>query len=99
MSKKRICKVCGKTYEYCPSCSSDPEYWKVNYCSEGCMNVYLTFNRFVFGHITEDDVKNKLKDVDTSKFVGFYKDKYAEITAEKKDNADKVYDKRANKKK
>lgn len=49
MAKKRICKICGKEYEYCGHCPSKNviEPWRNLYCSENCRKVFAIFDKYV----------------------------------------------------
>jgi len=63
------CTVCGAEYDYCPTCA---EYryaptWMAEYDTENCKDIWLTLNKFAFGHITKDEALETLKDKDLSK--------------------------------
>ncbi len=42
--ENQVCKLCGKHYHYCGSCSPTP-YYENGYCSEECMSNY-TYDTF-----------------------------------------------------
>lgn len=61
MAKVRTCKVCGKTYSYCPNCGKEKApSWKVLFDEERCHEIFETLNRLNFNHITEDEAREKL---------------------------------------
>lgn len=63
MAKKRICKVCGKEYEYCGHCPNKNviEPWRNLYCSETCRDAYSLFDDYVSKKKSAVEVKNKLQ--------------------------------------
>lgn len=75
MRNERVCMVNSTHhYEYCPRCrqyATEPT-WKIEFCSEECRNIYMTVNKFNFGHIdvkeaTEELMKYDLSDRDNMK--------------------------------
>lgn len=59
MAYKRICRVCGKEYEYCPNCTAfatQPK-WRMNWDSEMCKAVWDIIVRYNTEHISKDEVK------------------------------------------
>lgn len=65
--KTRNCVICGSVYEYCPRCrqyDSLPK-WKINYCSEGCKNIYDTINKYAFKHITAKEAYEVVGNINT----------------------------------
>lgn len=68
----RFCTVCGKHYEYCPTCSrfSHMERWHDAYCSANCKDLYNVTAGFI-NHWQEPEVEAaRLQKLDLS-----YKDK------------------------
>ena len=54
----RYCTVCGKYYEYCPTCSrfAHMERWHDAYCSENCKDLYNVTAGFM-NHWQEPEVE------------------------------------------
>ncbi len=64
MAKKmRVCKICGKEYEYCGHCPNKNtiEPWRNLYCSENCREAFGLFEAFVTKKQSAVDVKEKLE--------------------------------------
>lgn len=66
MSKIKTCIVCGKKYEYCGHCdkSGQENRWKTNYCSENCRDIFNIVSKYVNKHISVDDAKKGLVELD-----------------------------------
>lgn len=70
---KRICKVCGNTYNYCPSCAKYAKLpswmWKCD--TEECNDIFESLSAYGMGLIEKDAVKEVLSKhnvTDYSKF-------------------------------
>ena len=73
MSDKRICVVCGSTYDYCPNC---PRYdklprWKFNFDEENCMDIWSAVNDYRANTITKEQAIKILKSKDLSHLSTF----------------------------
>lgn len=70
MRGKRTCILCGKVYQFCPSCriGGDPsETWRMLYCSDNCRKVFNILNDYHVGKkISKAEAKEKLKHCDMS---------------------------------
>lgn len=66
MSRIKTCIVCGKKYEYCGHCdkSGQENRWKTNYCSENCRDIFNIVSKYVNKHISVDDAKKGLVELD-----------------------------------
>lgn len=76
MAKKmRICKICGKEYEYCGHCpGKNPiEPWRNLYCSENCHKAFDLFDKYISKKITSTEAKSALEE------MGFVPAKVREI--------------------
>ncbi len=64
----RICKVCGKSYYYCPSCEGKEslQTWRVLTCSEECNTIFRTLQLHYQKNISNEDVAEILKGLDLS---------------------------------
>lgn len=73
--KVKECIVCGKTYEYCPSCADfkHMEAWHSIYCDENCMEINLIYRDFFRGDITKSVTSRRLKKCDLSNKKNFRK--------------------------
>lgn len=68
LKSKRICKCCGKEYEYCPHCGTkSDEMWKNLTDTKECLAVFNIVAAYNVGRVTAEQVKrvleeNKVKD-------------------------------------
>lgn len=64
----RKCILCGKEYEYCPSCPKDKDkaLWHKLYHSENCRNIFNTLNDFNFNLIDKTQAQERLSACDLS---------------------------------
>jgi hypothetical protein len=70
---KRICKVDGTVYDYCPNCDkyqNEPK-WKVSFCCENCRSVFNTLVDNSVGKLTKKQTRNALSKLDLSKMETF----------------------------
>ena len=71
LKSKRICKCCGKEYEYCPHCGSkSDELWKNLTDTKECLAVFNIVAAYNVGRATAEQVKkvleeNNIKDYST----------------------------------
>ena len=67
MSKK--CILCGKQYEYCPSCPKDKykETWYMLYDSENCRNISRALTDYNLKKISKEEAQSLLRKCDLSK--------------------------------
>ena len=62
LKSKRICKCCGKEYEYCPHCGSkSDELWRNLTDTKECREVFNIVAAYNVGRATADQVKKVLK--------------------------------------
>lgn len=85
MAKKlnRVCKVCHDQYYFCPNCSgvTAAEKYKIMFCSKNCRDVFQTCVSYDMNHITNDEAREKLSQLDLSKKSEFSEQLRAEIDA------------------
>lgn len=65
---KRICKVCGEEYDYCPGCpkhAGEPK-WKISFDTENCKNIFDTLVKHSVGKITTKEARRALYKLDLS---------------------------------
>lgn len=82
----RICKVCGESYSYCPTCggASANEKYKIMFCSKNCKDIFDTCSAYNVGVINKETATTRLKELDLSKkseFTGKLKENVDELTA------------------
>lgn len=68
MAKIRKCAVCGKEYQYCPTCGADRNkpLWMDTFDTENCKGIWDTLCELGVGHLTEAETGTRLKKYDTS---------------------------------
>lgn len=74
MANMRVCRACGKEYEYCPNCGKYnlSEKWRVLFCSEECRDVFDVISSYNMGMTNKEGVQRILTKYhcnDTDKFV------------------------------
>lgn len=63
LKSKRICKCCGKGYEYCPHCGTkSDEMWRNLTDTKECLAVFNIVAAYNVGRATADQVKKVLAD-------------------------------------
>lgn len=70
---KRICKVCGTEYDYCPGCpryKGEP-HWKISFDCENCKSIFDTLVKQSTGKITSREAKRALNRLDLSNRANF----------------------------
>ena len=72
---ERICTICGKQYEYCPTCSKYDHLprWMDAYCSENCKDLYNITAGWVNGWLDKDVEMVRLGKMDLSNLNKFPK--------------------------
>ena len=61
LKSKRICKCCGKEYEYCPHCGTkSDEMWRNLTDTKECLAVFNIVAAYNVGRATADQVKKVL---------------------------------------
>lgn len=72
LKSKRICKCCGKAYEYCPHCGAkSDEAWRNLTDTKECLAVFNIVAAYNIGRATAEQVKKVLEEnniKDYSKF-------------------------------
>lgn len=68
-----VCKVCGESYYFCPNCSGSTatEKYRKMFCSRNCRDVFQTCVAYNMNHITKDEAKSTLSQLDLSKRAQF----------------------------
>lgn len=66
MAKK--CKVCGTSYEYCPSCSRDAlkPNWMLMFHNENCKNIFETLQKHFIGEYSDEKANEVLSKLNLS---------------------------------
>lgn len=69
----KVCKVCGESYYYCPTCGrpSALEKYKTMFCSKNCRDIFHTLSRYSVNHITKEETQKALSTLDLSKRAQF----------------------------
>lgn len=69
MAKNRTCYLCGKTYDYCPSCDRDKSKptWYFAFCSEKCHDLDYILSQNTAGKLSIVDTQDKLKKINFNK--------------------------------
>ena len=64
----RKCILCGKEYEYCPSCPKDAkkETWYAIYDSENCKDISKALTDYNLKKITKEEARESLSKCDLS---------------------------------
>jgi len=76
---KRICKCCGKEYEYCPHCGShSDELWKNITDTLECREVLNIVSAYNIGKATKEQVKKVLDKYGVTDY-GKYKDSISSV--------------------
>lgn len=63
MARRRICKVCGQSYSYCPTCYGDRHKptWYMMFCSDKCHDLWNIVCAYQTGQMTKDEAKETLE--------------------------------------
>ena len=83
----RKCVLCGKEYEYCPSCPKDKDkaLWHKLYDNENCRNIFEALNNYNFKLATKEETKMILSRCDlTVELNDHYRGEINAIMAEPK---------------
>ena len=82
---KRVCKVCGNIYSYCPQCKEDfyKPTWYFMFCSETCKNIFEILSACEVGNLSLEETKLKLEaivnDENLQKFDAFMREQIQDI--------------------
>ena len=71
--RNRECYLCGREYQYCPTCSQDkmkPAYMS-EFHSESCKNIFDICTRFNMNLMSKADAQEALKTCDLSNRANF----------------------------
>ena len=65
---KRICKMCGKKYNYCPHCETDKRKpkWLIMFDDENCYTIFTTLQKHYIGEYTTAEAAKILRQCDLS---------------------------------
>lgn len=60
--RSRICRVCSRSYEYCPTCSQDKykPTWMVEFHDENCKTIWDICTRFNMELMSKEEAKAAL---------------------------------------
>lgn len=68
----RICKICGKKYYFCPSCTNDSRpSWYGMFHDENCKNIFCILTNAFLEKITPAAAKKQLESCDLSNIASF----------------------------
>ena len=73
---KRICKVCGTEYDYCPGCPKyqDQPRWRISFDCENCKDIFDTLVKQSTGKMTIKETRRALYKLDLSNRANFNED-------------------------
>lgn len=73
---KRICKVCGGEYDYCPGCPKyqDQPRWKISFDCENCKDIFDTLVKQSTDKITVKEARRALYRLDLQNRANFNED-------------------------
>lgn len=86
----RTCLACQTKYNYCPSCSridSLKPTWHSDFCSEQCMDLWMTLTRFGMNRLSKSEAKDIISALDLKpidNYVACVQRDYAKVMAEDK---------------
>ena len=71
--RTRECYLCGKKYEYCPTCSQDKmkPTWMAEFHDENCKNIFDICTRFNMQLLNKEEAQGALKECDLSNKENF----------------------------
>lgn len=71
--RDRKCYLCGETYKYCPTCSSDrtKPSWMAEFHSEDCVKIFSICTRFNMGALSKAEAQEALSTCDLSNKENF----------------------------
>ena len=71
--RTRECYLCGKKYEYCPTCSQDKmkPTWMAEFHDENCKNIFDTCSRFNMQLLNKEEAQDALNKCDLSNKENF----------------------------
>ena len=73
--RNRKCHVCGKPYQYCPSCSSDinKPLWMIMFDTEECKTIFYTLTEYFYGRKAKEEVRQDLAGIELGDFDEYMK--------------------------
>lgn len=85
MAHKRICVVCGKEYEYCPTCGADRQKpsWMMSYHDNNCRMIWKVLSAVGAGQISKDEAAKQLNSLNTD----------IELKSNIRDHINKIFEK------
>ena len=71
--RNRECYLCGKEYQYCPTCSQDKmkPAWMSEFHSENCKNIFDVCTRFNMKLMSKTEAQDALNACDLSNKANF----------------------------
>ena len=71
--RSRECYLCGRDYQYCPTCSQDKmkPAWMSEFHSENCKNIFDICTRFNMNLMSKSDAQDALNACDLSNKENF----------------------------
>ena len=71
---QKICKVCQKTYSYCPNCAEDryKPFWYMVACCDNCHQIFDILCAFETGNLAPTKAKQALEKLDLSGVDDFH---------------------------
>lgn len=71
--RNRECYLCGRDYQYCPTCSQDKmkPAWMSEFHSEDCKNIFDICTRFNMGMMSKTEAQESLNSCDLSNKANF----------------------------
>ena len=84
---KRICKICGRSYEYCPTCYKDSfkPRWMISFDDEPCKKLWDICCAHGAGQITSKEALSQLEDINYRELMVENKEILAHIAKIEKD--------------
>lgn len=71
--RNRECYLCGRDYQYCPTCSQDKmkPYWMADFHTENCKNIFDICTRFNMNLMSKTEAQDALNSCDLSNKENF----------------------------
>lgn len=71
--RARECYLCGRDYQYCPTCSQDKmkPSWMAEFHSENCKNIFDICTRFNMNLMSKSEAQDALNACDLSNKANF----------------------------
>lgn len=71
MANKRNCIICGKVYDYCPTCRTKKPAWMALFDSETCHEIYDIISDYNFKRIDKTEAKSRLNTIKIKSSKGY----------------------------